>query len=73
MLNGIATFGGLTFDRSGRNLRLRFALFDYDRYSDSWADTNVFLETPFFDVGEGAPAALTITQASVTCQNLSVP
>lgn len=62
MSEGVATFTGLSLDRSGRNLRLRFSLYSYDRYIGEWTYTGVHLDTPFFHLGEGRPLALTIEQ-----------
>lgn len=62
MSEGVATFGGLSLDRSGRNLRLRFSLYGYDRYTGAWTDTGVHFDTAFFHVEEGIPAALNIEQ-----------
>lgn len=63
MSEGAATFGGLSLDRSGRNLRLRFSLYGYDRLTGAWTDTGVHFDTAFFHVEEGIPAALNIEQA----------
>lgn len=63
MSEGVATFGGLSLDRTGRNLRLRFSLYGYDRYTGAWTDTGVHFDTAFFHVEEGIPAALNIEQA----------
>lgn len=63
MSEGVATFGGLSLDRSGRNIKLQFSLFTYDRYTGNWTAAGVNLETDFFHVEEGTPAALKIEQA----------
>ena len=62
MTEGVATFSGLSLDRSGRNLKLRFSLFDYDRRTGDWNETGVHLDTEFFHVGEGMPASLNLEQ-----------
>lgn len=65
MTEGVATFGGLFLDRTGRNVKLRFSLFSFDRSTARWNETDVHLDTEFFHVEEGVPAALHLEQ--VTC------
>ena len=62
MTEGVATFSGLSLDRSGRNLKLRFSLYGYDRLTGNWNETGVHLDTDFFHVGEGMPASLNLEQ-----------
>lgn len=62
MTEGVATFSGLSLDRSGRNLKLRFSLYGYDRRTRNWNKTGVHLDTAFFHVGEGMPASLNLEQ-----------
>lgn len=62
MTEGVATFSGLSLDRSGRNLKLRFSLYGYDRRTGNWNETGVHLDTDFFHVGEGMPASLNLEQ-----------
>lgn len=66
MTEGVATFGGLYLDRVGRNLKLRFTLYNYDRSTGDWNATGVHLDTNFFDVGEGVPVALNLEQVRTT-------
>lgn len=63
MSDGGATFGGLSLDRSGRNVKLRFSLYGYDRFTGNWKEAGVHLDTDFFHVEEGVPAALNLEQA----------
>lgn len=62
MTEGVATFGGLSLDRSGRNVKLRFSLYSYDRATGNWNETGVHLDTDFFHTGEGFPASLHLEQ-----------
>ncbi|CAM9102436.1 unnamed protein product [Scytosiphon promiscuus] len=62
MTEGVATFGGLSLDRRGRNVKLRFSLFNFDRSTARWNETDVHLDTDFFHVEEGVPAALHMEQ-----------
>lgn len=62
MTKGVATFSGLSLDRSGRNLKLRFSLYGYDRLTGNWNETGVHLDTDFFHVAEGMPASLNLEQ-----------
>lgn len=66
MTEGIATFSGMSLDRSGHNLRLRFSMFSYDHLTGNWTDTGVNHTTRFFDVGEGLPNALIVQQVRVS-------
>lgn len=63
MTEGVATFSGISLDRSGHNVRLRFSLYDFDYARGEWTDTGVYLDTSFFEVREGQPASLVIAQA----------
>ncbi|CAM9243696.1 unnamed protein product, partial [Ectocarpus sp. 8 AP-2014] len=62
MTEGVATFSGLFLDRAGRNVKLRFSLYDFDRATGDWIETGVHLDTDFFHVGEGTPTALHLEQ-----------
>lgn len=62
MTEGVATFGGLLLDRSGRNVKLRFSLYGYDSSTGNWNETGVHLDTDFFHTGEGLPASLHLEQ-----------
>ncbi|CAM9692628.1 unnamed protein product, partial [Hapterophycus canaliculatus] len=50
MTEGVATFSGLFLDRRGRNVKLRFSLFSFDRSSARWNETDIHLDTDFFHV-----------------------
>lgn len=69
MTEGVATFSGLSLDRSGRNLKLRFSLYGYDRHTGNWNETGVHLDTDFFHVGEGMPASLNLEQVILETVN----
>lgn len=62
MTEGVATFSGLFLDRSGRNFKLRFCLYSFDRSTGNWNETDVRLDTDFFHTGEGLPASLHLEQ-----------
>lgn len=62
MNEGVATFSGLFLDRSGRNVKLRFALYNFDRSTGDWTDAGIYFDTDFFHVDEGLPAALVLEQ-----------
>lgn len=70
MSDGVATFSGLSLDRSGRNLKLRFSLYGYDRRTGNWNEAGVHLDTDFFHVEEGMPATLTLEQVIVEAVNV---
>lgn len=65
MTEGVATFSGLFLDRAGRNVKLRFSLYDFDRATGDWIETGVHLDTDFFHVGEGTPTALHLEQVNI--------
>jgi len=62
MSEGVATFSGLFLDRSGHNVKLRFSLLNFDRSTGDWNEAGVYLDTDFFHVEEGLPAALLLEQ-----------